>query len=243
MPDWLAQGRESDVIAGADPADWATPPVPVGDYQAVLTAGLQRVRVGVPRAYFWGRLDSDVAAAVVARGLIHSTEALAYHAAWLRERPDDYRADVRERVSQRRDTTGTALAEAQSPLARFGADVNALLETVDVLVAPTPPTPAWPFGATDVTLNGVLARSVAHAELNRVSWPRTKLLAGKDRLRASNRRGPDKSSATLRNTACGVTPSPAPRPWRGPGRRAGASPNTNGPQRRTHHHTDLRRTP
>jgi len=168
-------------IAGADPADWAMPPVPVDDYRAALTAGLQGVRVGVPRAYFWDRLDSDVAAAVEAalgilnrlgaevrdldlpgvdeaveaRGLIHSTEAHAYHAAWLDERPDDYGADVRERVSVGRDTTGAALAAAHGRLARFGADVNALLETVDVLAAPTTPTPAWPFDATDVTLNGV----------------------------------------------------------------------------------------
>ena len=35
------------------------------------------------------------------------------------------------------------------------ADGNALLETGDVLVAPTTPTPAWPFDATEVTLNGV----------------------------------------------------------------------------------------
>jgi aspartyl-tRNA(Asn)/glutamyl-tRNA(Gln) amidotransferase subunit A len=168
-------------IAGADPADWAMPPVPVGDYRAVLTAGLQGLRVGVPRAYFWDRLDGDVAAAVEAalrvlaqlgaevrdldlpgvddavdaRGLIHSTEAHAYHAAWLRERPDDYSPDVHERVTAGRDTTGAALADAHSRLARFGADVNALFETVDVLAAPTTPTPAWPFDATDVTLNGV----------------------------------------------------------------------------------------
>jgi len=34
--------------------------------------------------------------------------------------------------------------------------VNALLQRVDVLAAPTTPTPAWPFDAADVTLNGVV---------------------------------------------------------------------------------------
>jgi aspartyl-tRNA(Asn)/glutamyl-tRNA(Gln) amidotransferase subunit A len=168
-------------IAGVDPADCATPPVPICDYRVALTPGLQAVRVGVPRAYFWDRLDGEVAAtvetalgvltrlgaevrdldlpgvdeAVAARGLIHSAEAYAYHARWLRERPDDYGELVRTRVTRGRDTTGTALAEAQNCLARFGATVNALLQSVDVLAAPTTPTPAWPFDATDVTLNGV----------------------------------------------------------------------------------------
>jgi aspartyl-tRNA(Asn)/glutamyl-tRNA(Gln) amidotransferase subunit A len=169
-------------IAGADPADWATLPVPLGEYQGALTPGLQGVRVGVPRAYFWERLDGEVAAtvetalgvltqlgaevqdldlpgvdeAVAARSLIHSAEAYAYHATWLRERPDDYGANVRARVTRGRDTTGTALVEAQGCLARFGATVNALLQRVDVLAAPTTPTPAWPFDGTDVTLNGVV---------------------------------------------------------------------------------------
>jgi aspartyl-tRNA(Asn)/glutamyl-tRNA(Gln) amidotransferase subunit A len=169
-------------IAGADPADWATPPVPLGEYQGALTAGLHGVRVGVPRAYFWERLDGEVAAAVemalgvltqlgaevqdldvpgvdeavAARGLIHSAEAYAYHATWLRERPDDYGAEFRARVTRGRDTPGTALVEAQDCLARFGATVNALLQRVDVLATPTTPTPAWPFEAADLTLNGVV---------------------------------------------------------------------------------------
>ena len=121
-------------IAGADPADWATSPVPVGDYQAALTSGLQGVRVGAPRAYFWDRLDGEVAATVKAAldvltqlgaevrdvdlpgveeafaacSLIQMAEAYTHHATWLRERPDDYSAEFRARVSQGRDTTGVA---------------------------------------------------------------------------------------------------------------------------------------
>jgi aspartyl-tRNA(Asn)/glutamyl-tRNA(Gln) amidotransferase subunit A len=52
--------------------------------------------------------------------------------------------------------TSTALVEAQGCLARFGVTVNALLQRVDVLATPTTPTPAWPFEAADVTLNGVV---------------------------------------------------------------------------------------
>jgi aspartyl-tRNA(Asn)/glutamyl-tRNA(Gln) amidotransferase subunit A len=167
-------------IAGADPADPATPPVPVPDYRAALGAGLQGVRIGVPRAYFWDDLDGEVAAAVeaalpvldrlgarvqdvalpgvdeavAARGVIHSAEAFAYHAVWLRERPDDYSADLRQRLLQGANTTGLALVEAERCLARFVAAAQALLTTVDALVTPTVPAPAWRFDAPHVTLAG-----------------------------------------------------------------------------------------
>jgi aspartyl-tRNA(Asn)/glutamyl-tRNA(Gln) amidotransferase subunit A len=154
--------------------------VPVPDYRAALSAGLQGVRIGVPRAYFWDHLDaevaaaveaalpmlarlgarvhdvalSDVAEAVAARGVIHSAEAFAYHAVWLRDRPHDYGADLRQRLRHGANTTGLALVDAERCLARFVAAAQALLTTVDVLVTPTVPAPAWRFDAPDVTLAG-----------------------------------------------------------------------------------------
>ena len=35
-------------------------------------------------------------------------------------------------------------------------ELEQILQRVDVLATPTTPTPAWPFEATDVTLNGVV---------------------------------------------------------------------------------------
>jgi aspartyl-tRNA(Asn)/glutamyl-tRNA(Gln) amidotransferase subunit A len=168
-------------IAGADAADPTTEPVPVASYRAALRPGLQGVSVGVPCSYFWDRLDAEVAAAVeaaldvlrhlgahvadvvvpgldealAARGLIHDAEAYAYHATWLRERPQDYGEDVGARLRRGAAYSGQDVVEAQRRLARYVAEVNALLDEVDVLVAPTTPTPAWRFDTPRVTLGGV----------------------------------------------------------------------------------------
>ena len=61
-------------MAGYDPDDFATVPVPVDDYVAGLGAGIRGLKLGVPRAYFFDRLDDDVRSAVeqaleVLRGL------------------------------------------------------------------------------------------------------------------------------------------------------------------------------
>lgn len=169
-------------IAGADPADpLGPPPVPVPDYRAALGAGLQGVRVGVPRAYFWDRLDAEVAAAVEAalellaqlgatvqdvalpgleealeaRLTVQWVEALMVHETWLRERPDDYGSEVRDRLPRGVGVSGVGFVQAERRVARFVAEVHALLETVDVLVTPTTPTPAWRFDTPTVTIGGV----------------------------------------------------------------------------------------
>src|SRR5262245_3481420 len=61
-------------LAGYDPDDFATVPVPVGDYVAALRGSIQGLRIGVPTNYFSDRLDDEVRTAVeqaleVLRGL------------------------------------------------------------------------------------------------------------------------------------------------------------------------------
>lgn len=165
-------------IAGDDPDDASTVPAPVDDYRARLTAGLQGIRVGVPRNYFWERSDSEVAGAVEsalgvlrdlaaevedldlpgleqaieARSIVHSVDAHTYHAQWLGDRPDDYGADVRERVQREAGASAGRYVEAQQTLARFRARVRGL--PYDVLATPTTPTGAPRFDQTHVMVNG-----------------------------------------------------------------------------------------
>ncbi len=61
-------------IAGYDPADFSTVPVPVDDYRARLNDGVRGLRIGVPRSFFFGLLQDEVRSAVeeaivVLRGL------------------------------------------------------------------------------------------------------------------------------------------------------------------------------
>ena len=51
-------------VAGYDPADSTSVDTPVPDYRATLRAGVQGLRIGLPREYFIAGLDPEVKAAV-----------------------------------------------------------------------------------------------------------------------------------------------------------------------------------
>ena len=51
-------------IAGYDALDINSADVPVADYVSCLRDGTKKLRVGVPRAYFYDDLDDEVRAAV-----------------------------------------------------------------------------------------------------------------------------------------------------------------------------------
>src|SRR5258706_4181423 len=53
-----------EAIAGYEPGDPTTVRTPVDDYTRELGAGLRGVRVGVPRGYFFDRLEDEVGAGV-----------------------------------------------------------------------------------------------------------------------------------------------------------------------------------
>ncbi|MBE7454289.1 MAG: Asp-tRNA(Asn)/Glu-tRNA(Gln) amidotransferase subunit GatA [Kofleriaceae bacterium] len=69
-----------EVIAGADPRDATSIDQPVPSLRPALTAGVAGLKVGLPREYFEGALDPEVAAAVRAAG-----DALVAAGAELRE--------------------------------------------------------------------------------------------------------------------------------------------------------------
>lgn len=166
-----------DAIAGPDAADPSSLGVPPSAAAAALRAGgdrLEGVRVGVltnhrervvdpavGRAFDQAvRTLGDLGAAIgeislpeeeeaIAVGsLILYAEAAAVHLPWLRERPDDYGADVRGRL-----TTG-ALIPAVDYIAalrarpRLTQRIIARMADVDVIVGPTVPVGAPPIGAT-----------------------------------------------------------------------------------------------
>jgi diguanylate cyclase (GGDEF)-like protein len=51
------------VMAGYDTEDFSTVPLPVDDYVAALPAGVRGLRLGIPRGYFYDRLDEEIARA------------------------------------------------------------------------------------------------------------------------------------------------------------------------------------
>ena len=169
------------VLAGADPADPTTPQEPVPDYRAGLNAGVRGLRIALPETYFYDKTDPEVAA--LARAsldvleklgativpvrlpeefalanamsvMITVTEAAAYHARWLRERPDDYGRQTLGRMLPGLLYPATRYIEALNLRARI---LNILEEHVfakaDILHTPVWPIPVPSIAESDVAAN------------------------------------------------------------------------------------------
>jgi aspartyl-tRNA(Asn)/glutamyl-tRNA(Gln) amidotransferase subunit A len=162
-------------LAGYDPADPTTSVLPVPDYAAALNGDVKGLRVGVLRAGFLDASAPEVRDAVeaavkaleasgarvdevtlehvgcVAAGsmAIVASEALAYHAEWVRTRPGDYQPDVVERLRAGAFVSGVHYVRSQQARALVRAEVDAALARRDVLLSPAAPIPATRIGETE----------------------------------------------------------------------------------------------
>jgi aspartyl-tRNA(Asn)/glutamyl-tRNA(Gln) amidotransferase subunit A len=167
------------VMAGYDPADFSTVPVPVEEYTAGLGAGIRGLRVGVPRAYFYDRLDDEVRAAVetaldALRGLgaqvrdvetpdigtlvpqffgLVLAEAQEIHAESLKTRAGDFGPDVGDILAQPTPPAAALTAALRASYTLTEVFRRALTE-VDLLVTPTTPLPATPIGQETAAYGG-----------------------------------------------------------------------------------------
>jgi aspartyl-tRNA(Asn)/glutamyl-tRNA(Gln) amidotransferase subunit A len=169
-----------NAIAGYDPADATTVRAPVDDYTRELSSGLRGLRIGIPRQYFFARLDDEVRATVETalaelRRLgaelrdveIHGVEegfgaifglvlaeAQEIHAESLRTRRADFGADVLELLSAPApDARSLALGlRARDALS---VSMRSALESVDLLVTPTTPIVAARVGQENIRYGGV----------------------------------------------------------------------------------------
>jgi aspartyl-tRNA(Asn)/glutamyl-tRNA(Gln) amidotransferase subunit A len=168
-----------NAIAGYDPADPTTVRAPVPDYTVELRAGLRGLRVGVPRAHFFERLDDEVRAAVeeaiaelrrlgadvrdvdvpgvgealAATFAIVVPEAQEIHAQAIRTRPADFGADVRALLESTPPDTASVMSALRARDA-LSAAMRATLESVDLLVTPTTPIVAARIGEEIVRYGG-----------------------------------------------------------------------------------------
>lgn len=155
-------------IAGYDPHDPASVDVQVPDYLAEIDQGVRGWRIALANDGFMKRADAEVLEAVhtaaqvftrlgaeviptglsngrdaaLNNGLIVTSEAAAFHRQHLAEHPEDFGADVRQRLQ-----TGAAYTSTEYVLARrTQAELRRLFELFfndyDVLLTPTTPLPA-----------------------------------------------------------------------------------------------------
>jgi aspartyl-tRNA(Asn)/glutamyl-tRNA(Gln) amidotransferase subunit A len=165
-------------MAGYDAADPTSSVLPVPDYAAALTGDVRGLRVGLLRTFFLESATPEVRAAVETAaktlekagavvddvalpGVRHSaagalavvaTEAMTFHATWLRTRKADYDPEVSTRLMAGAFVTGVHYVRGQQARALVRREVDDALARHDVLLAPATPITAPGIDERQTTL-------------------------------------------------------------------------------------------
>lgn len=141
---------------------------PRANYRADLRKGIEGIRVGISKTYFFENADPEILSAVstaiakletlgattvpvsipqlehcaAAETQINLAEATSYHAPNLLERPDDYSPGVRTTLEAGRYLLATDYVQSQRVRATLQKNFAAAFDQVDVIVMPT--LPAFP---------------------------------------------------------------------------------------------------
>jgi aspartyl-tRNA(Asn)/glutamyl-tRNA(Gln) amidotransferase subunit A len=163
-------------IAGADPNDPSSLAAPAASFTRELRAGIKGLRIGIPKQYFFDRIQSGVRTLVLAAismleklgarihevnlelmqetavlaGVITVAEALPYHWRWLRTRAGDYDPAIRARMEASKDLPAVEYLLAQERRRSYSAKFERVMRSVDLLAAPTLPIFAPRIGDAEV---------------------------------------------------------------------------------------------
>ena len=150
-------------IAGYDPLDICSVDIPVDDYVSGLGGGTKKLRVGIPRKYFYDDLDDEVGtsverallviAALVAEvrdveievsndRTVQATESFAYHAENLAQKPELYQPETLRRLRSGEKISAAEYIQRRREHDRERRRAHELFVDVDLLVTPTIPIPA-----------------------------------------------------------------------------------------------------
>ncbi len=160
-----------NAMAGYDPADPCSLRLPLPDATRDLDAGIGGLRIGIPRGYFYDRLEDGVREAVEAAlavlealgarlkevgipGVEEATgglfayvhaEARSIHADALRDRAEDFGEDLRALLEPPVADTASLISGLRARDA-LTTRMQTVLESVDLLVTPTTPIAAPRIG-------------------------------------------------------------------------------------------------
>ena len=166
-------------IAGYDPLDPSTVPVPVPNFSESLGRGLRGLKMGIPSNYYFDLLDSEVEAAV--RKAISALEELGVearevtipsmkyagalriagmadsivaHEPYLEKAREDYGPTVLYRTLAGQFILGRDYAKALKVQRIIKEDYARVLQDVDFLVTPSAPVAAWRIDSETITIGG-----------------------------------------------------------------------------------------
>jgi aspartyl-tRNA(Asn)/glutamyl-tRNA(Gln) amidotransferase subunit A len=147
-------------LAGHDPLDTNSLVSAPPDYTKALRHKVSTLRLGVPRAVFYEKLDFEIEQAmndamkVLARITVSTrdvvlpaykplpvvaAEAYAFHASYFTRNPDLYQPLTRRRLELGSKVTTTAYIEARRELDRLRRGAASVFSNVDLLITPTTP--------------------------------------------------------------------------------------------------------
>ena len=128
------------VIAGYDPLDPSTVPVPVPDFSEFLDRGLSGLKMGVPSDYYFDLLGPEVESAV--------------HEPVIKKGRDDYGPTVLYRTLAGQFVLGRDYSKALKVQRIIKEEYARVLQDVDFLITPAAPVPAWPIESESVNIAG-----------------------------------------------------------------------------------------
>ena len=166
-------------IAGPDPRDPSTVPVPVPDYTASLEIGLRGLKMGIPTNHYFDLVEPEVEAEVRraisaleelgaelkevtipsmeyfgAMRIISIVDSLVTHEPYIQTHREDYGPDTLYRTLAGQFVLGRDYVKAMKVQRIIKEDYARVLREVDFLVTPTAPLVAPPIAAPIVTLGG-----------------------------------------------------------------------------------------
>jgi aspartyl-tRNA(Asn)/glutamyl-tRNA(Gln) amidotransferase subunit A len=170
------------VLAGYDPDDPRSVDIPVGSY--VNDDGLEGMRLGVPKNFFFDEVDPEIIAlvrtaedafvklgadlheielpgaddALQAAGIMIRAEAFAIHRRRLSDHPHGYGEDVRRRLQQAEAITAAEYAENRHRVRQWSRTLKDTFDKVDLIISPSTGTAAPLAGAEMIETTMRLAR-------------------------------------------------------------------------------------
>jgi aspartyl-tRNA(Asn)/glutamyl-tRNA(Gln) amidotransferase subunit A len=158
-------------LAGFDAADSITSAAPVPDYTASLHSPLAKLRLGIPRDYFFDGLQSEVATAVdnaiqvlrpkcrevhdvalprmqLVKNGSYDVELLHFQAPFFQKTPELYHPWSRRQLTELQNVTTLNYVETLKRLRECRRDIRRVFEQVDVLILPTKRDTAPTIAAT-----------------------------------------------------------------------------------------------
>jgi aspartyl-tRNA(Asn)/glutamyl-tRNA(Gln) amidotransferase subunit A len=155
-------------IAGYDALDIASANVPVEDYVSGLPNETKRLRVGIPREYFFDDLNEEISAAVEnaiatirtlvaevrevrlsdskidipADRVVQLAESHAYHAENIARTPELYQPETLRRIRLGENISAAEYMVRRRELDEARRQAHEIFADIDVLITPTSPIPA-----------------------------------------------------------------------------------------------------